>query len=192
MPRHHFRPLPPSSDLSLLSRPTLFEGCLTFTGRSSVISRKRQLRVELVGKQVRLQNAHYGRQQGAYDGRDQRLEGGDFNKKQFKDRKKNPSYLQANTEKPKWDEEELETRTSVMSLVKLHDCQLENCHVARLYFLFCCHVAMFPTCTSTFVAELPCFLLYLFLLPGGGKGRVYRGGTKETDHCGHERPCCWR
>ena len=99
---------------------------------------------------------------------------------------------QANTEKPKWDEEELETRTSVMSLVKLHDCQLENCHVARLYFLFCCHVAMFPTCTSTFVAELPCFLLYLFLLPGGGKGRVYRGGTKETDHCGHERPCCWR
>ena len=50
---------------------------------------------------------------------------------------------QANTEKPKWDEEELETRTSVMSLVKLHDCQLENCHVAHLYFLFCCHVAMF-------------------------------------------------
>ena len=99
---------------------------------------------------------------------------------------------QANIEKPKWDEEELETRTSVMSLVKLHDCQLENCHVARLYFLFCCHVAMFPTCTSTFVAMLPCFLLYLFLLPGGGKGRVYRGRTKETDHCGHERPRCWR
>ena len=75
MPRHHFRPLPPSSDLSLLSRSTLFEGCLTFTGRSSVISRKRQLRVELLfvwlrRKQVRLQNAHHGRQQRAYDGRD--------------------------------------------------------------------------------------------------------------------------
>ena len=39
--------------------------------------------------------------------------------------------FQANTEKPKWNEEELETRTGVMSLVKLPDCQLENCHIAH-------------------------------------------------------------
>ena len=39
------------------------------------------------------------------------------------------SSFQANTEKPKWNEEELETRTGVMSLVKLPHCQLENCHI---------------------------------------------------------------
>ena len=73
-------------------------------------------------------------------------------------------------------------------------CTAHNVKVAMLplVILQCCHVAMLPTCTSTFVAELPCFQLYLLMLPGGGKGRVYRGRTKETDHCGHERPCCWR
>ena len=45
------------------------------------------------------------------------------------------SSRQANTEKPKWNEEELETRTGVMSLVKL-----EDCHIAKLYFFCCCQV----------------------------------------------------
>ena len=42
---------------------------------------------------------------------------------------KNFSSFQANTEKPEWNEEELETRTGVMSLVKFSHCQLENCHI---------------------------------------------------------------
>ena len=43
----------------------------------------------------------------------------------------NVSSFQANTNKPQWNEEELETRTGVMSLVKLPHCQLENCHIAH-------------------------------------------------------------
>ena len=53
------------------------------------------------------------------------------------------SSRQANTEKPKWNEEELETRTGVMSLVKL-----EDCHIAKIAVLL-----FLPSCTSFVVAR---------------------------------------
>ena len=63
------------------------------------------------------QNAHNGRQSGAHDGGDEGLEGGESSRSGYGNL--NLSSFQANTEKPKWNEEEVETRTGVMSLVKL-------------------------------------------------------------------------
>ena len=101
--------------------------------------------------QVRPQNAHHGGQPGPDDDRDQGLEGGKLRITTTcpKDGNLSFSSRQANTEKPKWNEEELETRTGVMSLVKLEDCHIAklylfvllcSCHIAKLYFFCCCQV----------------------------------------------------
>ena len=116
-------------------------------------------------QEVPLQNAHHGGQSGAHDGRNQGLEGGESSTTGFGNL--NFSPFQANTEKPKWNEEELETRTGVMSLVKL----LDTASSGELSY---------------------CQAVLLLLLLGGGEGGLHRGGAQKADHSGHECPRCWR